>query len=404
MTITDPSNAASGPAEPEAGSGTGSEAGPAGVGAMRGAVAGPAGFYLAAAAAFAVEAQLTVAWADGALPGGGWTAAAGHLATTAALAAWARFRLVGAGRFGADVRLDVLLVLATAFMGAAGAVCAAFCAGALAVFRRYATGFQDWYLSLFPENQTAPAQELYELIVAGRERAGAAVVSSFTDVMTVGSPQQKQAVVALVARYFRPAFTPALKLGLADADPSVRVQAATATARVEHEFNERWLTLSAAVEARPDDGAARYALARHLDDYAFCGLLDAGREQELRRKALDGYREALARLPDDAALRNDTARLLLRVGLAAEAAETLAPVVAEQGPGARDRRALAWYAESLFRLGRFDELRALCRLRGDALHDREAAFDPLGDVADLWSGDGDDPAPPRRAGVKRAAA
>lgn len=341
---------------------------------------GAAGFLAASLSAFAVEAGLTVALADGVLPGGwiGW--GAGHVAVAAALAAWTWRRR----RRRVDERFSGLLAICTAFLGPSGPLCAGLSVGAHAVFRRYATGFHDWYLSLFPESQSDPAQELYELIVTGRERAGAAAVDSFTDVMTVGSPQQKQAVIALVSRHFRPSFTPALKLGLADSDPSVRVQAATATARVEHEFNERWLKLERAADSAPDSAAARHALARHLDDYAFCGLLDANREQELRRKALDYYRAALAAAPADEALRNDLGRLLLRVGLVAEAAETLAPAAGRT----HDRRLLAWYAESLFRLGRFEELRALCRTRADDFADSAAIFDALGDVVALWTGGG----------------
>lgn len=337
---------------------------------------GGAGFAAAALLAFAAEAGLTLALAEGVSPGGwgGWLA--GHAVVVGGLAAWTRRRR----RRRVDERFAGLLAVSTAFLGPSGPLCAGLSAAAHAVFRRYATGFHDWYLSLFPESQTDPAQELYEMIVAGRERAGVAAVDSFTDVMTVGSPQQKQAVIALVSRHFRPAFTPALKLGLADSDPSVRVQAATATARVEHDFNERWLKLERAADSAPAAAAARHALARHLDNYAFCGLLDANREQELRRKALEQYRAALAMAPADDGVRNDLGRLLLRVDLAAEAAETLAPAAAHSS----DRRLLAWYAESLFRLRRFDELRALCRARGGDFADPAAIFDALGDVVALW--------------------
>lgn len=341
---------------------------------------GAAGLAAACLSAFAAEAGLTLALVDGVSPGGwiGW--GVGHAAVVAALAVWTLIRR----RRRVDERFAGLLVIGTAFLGPSGPLCVGLSAAAHAVFRRYATGFHDWYLSLFPESESDPAQELYELIVTGRERAGAAAVESFTDVMTVGSPQQKQAVIALVSRHFRPSFTPALKLGLADSDPSVRVQAATATARVEHEFNERWQKLERVADGAPESAAARHALARHLDDYAFCGLLDANREQELRRKALEHYRAALAAAPAEEGLRNDLGRLLLRVGLVGEAAETLAPAAAES----RDRRLLAWYAESLFRLRRFDELRALCRGRANDFADSAAIFDALGDVVALWTGGG----------------
>ena len=345
-----------------------------GVGALL-LVAPAAGLLDAAVVAFAVS-ELPYA-----LPLG----AALHLALCGLVGLWVR----GLARRGRDLRLAGLLLVTMVPLGPVGAACTVVTAAMLVLFGRYATGFQDWYLSLFPDSETGPARELYELIVTGRENAHLAAGDSFTDVMWIGSPQQKQAVIALVARHFRPAFTPALKAGLADADPSVRVQAATATARVEHEFNERWLALDHAARDRAEDPDALAALARHLDDYAFCGLLDANREAEIREKALEGYRRSLELAPDDDGIRLDLGRLLLRCGLAAEAAARLEPLV-DRTP---DRRILYWYAESLFRLSRFAELRALPGRRPDLLGDEAALPDTLRDVFALWR---DDPpsAPP----------
>lgn len=321
-----------------------------------------------------------VAMASGhvAVPGAAVAALAGHVVMSAFLAAW----LLSRRRRDLDLRLPALLAISTPVLGPAGALAVLFSALCHTVFRRYNTGFHDWYLSLFPESETAPAQELFELIVSGREQAHVAASESFTDVMTVGTAVQKQAVIALVSRHFRPAFTPALKLGLADSDPSVRVQAATATARVEHDFNERWLTLEEAVRENPNDPARRGALARHLDEYAFCGLLDTNREAELREKALAGYRRALDLASGDDTLRHDLGRLLLRLGHVGEAERTLAPLIAER-PG---RGVLVWYAECLFRLGRFDELRSLCRGHASAMGGGARVPDALGSVVDLWAG------------------
>lgn len=332
-------------------------------------VAPSAGLLDAAVAAFALS---DLAFA---LPVG----AALHLALCGLVGLWVR----GLVRRGRDLRLAGLLLVTMVPLGPVGAACTVATAALLALFSRYATGFQDWYLSLFPDSEIGPARELYELIVSGRENAHLAAGESFTDVMCMGSPQQKQAVIALVARHFRPAFTPALKAGLADADPSVRVQAATATARVEHEFNERWLALDHAARDRAEDADALAALARHLDDYAFCGLLDANREAEIREKALEGYRRSLELAPDDDGIRLDLGRLLLRCGLAAEAAERLEPLV-DRTP---DRRILYWYAESLFRLGRFAELRALPGRRPDLLGNEAELPHTLRDVFALWRGD-----------------
>ncbi|CAO3435405.1 tetratricopeptide repeat protein [Azospirillum endophyticum] len=320
-------------------------------------------------------------------------AAALHLLICALVGLWVRSR----ARRRRDLRLAGLLLVTIVPLGPLGAACTLATAALLALFSRYATGFQDWYLSLFPDSEIGPAQELYELIVTGRENAHLVAGESFTDVMSVGSPQQKQAVIALVARHFRPAFTPALKAGLADADPSVRVQAATATARVEHEFNERWLALDHAARARSDDAASLAALARHLDDYAFCGLLDANREAEIRDKALDGYRRSLELAEDDDGIRLDLGRLLLRCGLAAEAAARLEPLVERTS----DSRILFWYAESLFQLGRFTELRALPVRRPDLLGGGAVLPDALRDVFALWRDDV--PVLPDTAGKELAA-
>ncbi|MBP2315775.1 tetratricopeptide repeat protein [Azospirillum soli] len=310
------------------------------------------------------------------VPSGAYGAIAVHLVTLIALAWWVRSR----ARRELDLRLAGLLLVTTPFLGPLGPGCTLMTTALHAIFHRYATGFQEWYLSLFPESQAEPAQELYELIVSGRETAHLAAGESFTDVMSVGTPPQKQAVIALVARHFRPAFTPALKAGLADADPSVRVQAATATARVEHEFNERWLMLDHAAQSNPQDVATRYALARHLDDYAFCGLLDSNREQEIRDKALNGYRRCLELAPDDDEIRHDLGRLLLRCGLVEEAASTLEPLIDRAG----DRRILFWYAESLFRLHRYADLRNLSHRRPDLLGDASELPDALKSVVALW--------------------
>ncbi|HYH38324.1 MAG TPA: hypothetical protein VD860_08905 [Azospirillum sp.] len=340
---------------------------------------GTAEFVAVALLALAAEAGVVLlALGFWPVPGAVYGAVAGHLGLTVLLALWLPWR----HRRGLDLRLPGLLAVTTLFLGPMGPAATLGCALLFAVFSRYAMGFQDWYLSLFPESQVEPAQELYELIVSGREQAHLAAAESFTDVMAVGTPQQKQAVIALVARHFRPAFTPALKQGLSDADPSVRVQAATATARVEHEFNERWQSLDKAVAGNPQDVATRVALARHLDDYAFCGLLDANREAEVRQKALDGYRACVAMAPDDDEIRHDFGRLLLRLDLVEEAADTLESLVAS----ASDRRLLVWYAESLFRLGRFADLRALCARRPEILGPDADLPDTLHAVMALWNG------------------
>lgn len=151
---------------------------------------------------------------------------------------------------------------------------------------------------------------------------------------------------------------------------------------MEHEFNERWLALDEAVRENADDPVRRAALARHLDEYAFCGLLDTNREAELREKALASYRRALDLAPGDGMLRHDLGRLLLRLGHVGEAERILAPLIA----GCPERGVLVWYAECLFRLGRFDDLRRLCWDHERVMGGGSGTPDALGSVVRLWAG------------------
>src|SRR3546814_7054739 len=76
-----------------------------------------------------------------------------------------------------------------------------------------------------------------------------------TGVQTCALPifEQKRAVLMLLARRFRPEFAPALKLALQDANPAIRVQAATATAEIESGFTDRTIVLEAAAKAASQD-------------------------------------------------------------------------------------------------------------------------------------------------------
>jgi len=292
------------------------------------------------------------------------------IVSTAALV-WARTRR------GFDSRVAWIAAVSTPTLGPIGILGALLAAIPMDLRRGRDLDFHHWYLSLFPEEETTPAEELYDLIVSGRANADTAATVSFMDIMEGSDPARKQAVVALVARHFHPSFTPILKAALADADPTVRVQAATAAARIENAFSQRWMELDREVRRRPANVTARLELARLLDAHAFRGLLDPDREAECRRQALAHYFALAREAPRTPGLTLDLGRLLLRLGRFDEAADLLR-VTAEN-----DTRGLIWYAECLFRLGRYAELRSLC-------HDGIRLLSPQGVdptllVFDLWS-------------------
>lgn len=315
---------------------------------------GQALFWLATLLAIAAEAAgLHLLLAGDLLP-----ALALHAA--AALLLW--FLAWRALRRDTGVRLMFLLALSVTMLGPLGAVGTVIGALALAWTRRHATPFADWYRSIFPVEERSLSQQIYDSIRGGREDdALATAVGSFIDIMHNGTSRQKQVVIALIARNYRPSFSPALLEALNDEDPSVRVQAASATAFVEHSLSQRLVELSRAAAEAPEDADAQLALARHLDLYAISGLADADRSAELRRRAAAGYRAGLAAHPDDPVLRLEFGRLLVRLGEPEEAAQVFA--------GLHEQMLLGdiapWYAECLYRTGRLDELRAFCERAQD---------------------------------------
>ncbi|MCA1972846.1 MAG: hypothetical protein LDL44_08390, partial [Caenispirillum sp.] len=222
-------------------------------------------------------------------------------------------------------------------------------------FRRDATPFEQWYAALFPDEEDDAMKLLFERIAAGGDRQTGSV-TSFADIIRLGSRDQKEAAIALMAHNFRPAFAPALHLALQDPSPAVRVQAATASAEIENSYTERAIALAAAERRRPGDPAAVLALARHYEDYANCGLLDADRERENRSKALALYRSLAEAAPNDLALASAVGRNLMRLGQVAEATHWLALGIDPRAPAPQ---LLAWLVECLYRLRRTEELQAI---------------------------------------------
>ncbi len=304
----------------------------------------------------------------------------GHVAMTVALVLWS----VQRGGRGGAMRLSSLLAMTAATLGPLGAAGALLAGGMLALYQLKSHSFDDWYRSIFPDFQLDPARKLYEDLQSGREEGGTLdSVASFADILAFGTVRQKQSVIALIARHFRPEFSPALHRALTDIDASVRVQAATAIAKIEDDFSRRWVALEERLKRSPRNFAAAHALAVHLDDYGYTGLLDTSREKEIRHQALGAYRLSHGLNPADNSIQLAIGRLLVREGDYEMAAIALEPLVAA---GEADAAAAGWYCECLYGLGRFDELQSLaddwCARHGDD----EIANDNLVSALRMWRG------------------
>lgn len=303
---------------------------------------------------------------------------AGHLLVLALVGVWA---VRPAQR---STRYALLLWLATAAFGPLGAAGVVLAMALHWHFARRATGIDEWHAMLFPPTAVDEQAELWRRIgQRASDLPGAQPVTPFLDVLAFGSVPQRQSVIAIIVQQFHPAFAPALKAALRDEHNVIRVQAATAIARLENEFLERTMTLEAAMREAPDSPPAILALATHYDDQAFAGLLDTTREHDCRVRAAEGYAGYLQHFPGDDAVRFRLARLQQRRGLWPDAERLFRQLTDAGYPGARQ-----WFMESLFAQGRYADLRAV------AARNHEAPGDGLApEVAEtlaLWSGAADD--------------
>jgi tetratricopeptide (TPR) repeat protein len=231
-------------------------------------------------------------------------------------------------------------------------------------FRATATPFDDWYRTLFPEAERPLSAQIYQSIMRNEvPRGDYSPVVSYMDVMRDGPVQQRIAVVASVARNFRPVFAPVLNAAIADDNPEVRVQAASAVAKLTDDFVGRVQALEAAVAAAPHESKRLRDLAQAYDEYAYTGILDAAMEQNNRLRALQLWIAYCEMEPKDRDAALAVGRLLMRLERYHLAAQWLESAFTE---GRASRQAVLWYMEVLYELGRTDVLR---RIAGQAVTD-----------------------------------
>jgi tetratricopeptide (TPR) repeat protein len=170
---------------------------------------------------------------------------------------------------------------------------------------------------------------------------------------------------------------------LNDPSNSIRVQAATAVAKIENQFMERLMRISEAVDLYPNDAKVKLVQAEHYDNYAFTGILDAERERINRRRALKHYQEYLELQPNDVAVRVKVGRLMLREKRNAEAADWFAESI-ERGYSSDSM--MVWYLEALYASGRFNELRANAEKLAPRLNNYDDMRSTLLNAIRMWAG------------------
>jgi hypothetical protein len=293
-----------------------------------------------------------------------------HFGTTALLAgmAWRQWRM------SEDASGMALLALATAGMGPVGAAGMLAALMAMADRRSFATGHER-------SRQEDPKYEypdrLHTSIVAQRELLHSSTgLAPFRDALTLGSFKEKQTALAVITRRFDPLFTPALRLALRDQDAAVRVQAATAAARIEDLFLAGQTERLARVSERSDDAGARMAIALHLLGHVEAGLCAPERARSELELALAHLRRAIALDPLRRDIRVAIARVQLHLGDAEEAVHHMASMEQPLSDGE-----IMVYGEALYWTERWDELRRLF----NSIEQRTDISLSLHRIAALWN-------------------
>ena len=283
---------------------------------------------------------------------------------------------------GMDVQHLAILAIVSSTTGIFGTVGALVGFIATKIFKQKSHHFKEWYESIFPTDTITNPQKIFDAITEGiDENPRRYGVMPFLDVMRLGSENQKRRALAKMTSRFHPRFAPAFRAALADPSNTIRVQAATAVAKVERDFMTRLERIELARTKHSKDPHLTMALAKFYDDYAFTGVLDAELEKTNRERAINTYKSYLQQDPNSADAWVSIGRLLFRNRQWEEAAEWFRHALDR---GWSSHSMLMWYFESLFRLGRFSELRRALLEHGRGVVTVETLPKDVRDAVSFW--------------------
>lgn len=275
---------------------------------------------------------------------------------------------------GMDVQHMALMTVVSTTTGIFGTLGALLGFFITVIFRSRSQQFIEWYGSIFPTDQQFEPEVITDQIIEGiDENPSRYSVMPFSDVMRLGSENQKRNALAKMTSRFSPRFAPAFKIALSDPSNAIRVQAATAIAKIERDFGRKLVRIEEARAKEPKNVHLTMALARFYDDYAFTGILDPELELLNRDRAISSYKTYLQQDPNSADAWLSIGRLMFRSKQWEEAADWFRHALDR---GWHSETMVMWYFECLFRLGRYRDLRrALLEYGRGIVHKEEMPVD-----------------------------
>lgn len=255
--------------------------------------------------------------------------------------------------------------------------------------------FTQWYYSIFPEQKKSQSQEIAEALQYGRDKSWMNYsIIPFVDVVKRGTEAQKREAILKMSQHFHPDFGSVIKMALReDASNVVRVQAATAITKIKNNFFSQLLKLEKIRQKYPDRHEALLAIASVYDDLAFSTILEPEQESEARALAQKFYEDFMAHRPNDKRIHYLIGRLLMRQGKYEEAVRWLENAITTE-----TLKLDIWvlYAECLYRLNRYSDLRRQARNNCDLVLQSRKYPDAICESVLFWAG--------RSSGTGRVAA
>lgn len=166
--------------------------------------------------------------------------------------------------------------------------------------------------SLFPKEQEETSEYIYERLLYRLEDTRAdRVPIPFKDIMHYGNYNQKRIGIEKMLRYFKPEFTPILKIGLSDPSSAIKVQTATALSFIDHKMFDQFTGLKNDHLRAPEDPLLLKAFAEFGAYYSLSGILDEDRQIEILKETIHSIHTYLKQFPKETELKLTLAKLYL---------------------------------------------------------------------------------------------
>lgn len=288
----------------------------------------------------------------------------------------------GAARTPAAAAVRVV-ALTSPFLGPMAALAGLVILAVIAVAHDPVANASIWHEHLFPNLAVDELTERTEEISRRQSgNDGAGEIESFFDVLQWGTLPEKEHVLSLISRSFRPEFAPVLRAGLAVDDLGLRAQAAAGLSMLETRISARLGNLQEAFrDAGPEQrNIAAIDLAIALSDAAHTGLYDEARNAEMRREIVSILTDCADRV--DPRINTMLGRTLIQLGEFDRAVETLSGVADATTSG---EAAFDWLLEGVFRQGDYRRIGSLVEGRAESVRSLVQQDGPLAPALRFWA-------------------